>query len=607
MIMKWCNLVDEEDLLTLYRTFFVLNADTATSKGKSTHTVNTTKKQKQKQQYSHPEASTSYLSFPSSSSKGGHLIQDINTHNNNSQSNSKKHNAHQHKNYNKDHDDDHKEDDDHQQDPSSSNPPPHHPPPPRKDKQQQQNKKNKKKRTYEESNSSNSNNNSNGHDAKQSIKGSSSKIANASLVRPINADGIVEIEDSDDDNNEDEEEADGDDVDHEAEADDEHDNSKHSPKKKVKKQHHTHTSDSGINDSLLSGQKPAKVKTNRLVLRLPKRTKGFGPSISAPTTSTASATTTTSRSNPLHPSTLSQSIGSSHQSSSELSDVDLPEDGQSAINVDDKLPSSLTTDLKSQNETEAQTQAQAQADRESIAAAMELAYESESSDGYSDLLDDDEDDLLEAEEAYLIADKLNRQGRHSRRGTHSPGTKRSSDGVPSDSEGHELSHNEHHFQLNSEPALFEIAQLDHGESTSDMEDDREVPVTWSGAEDDDILNDLDEFLGITKDDSAALRGLNTGTETEEVDDGQTMRFEDFLAEDDGSDSGSSDCSTEEEESSSEDDEEQSVAATGTDIAERDDDEHIETTRDLVKKGGFVFFKSEWISDCIGLYAAKRPD
>lgn len=428
--------------------------------------------------------------------------------------------------------------------------PPPPPPPPRKDKHKKQHQKeNKKKRTRDETEGS----------ELRKTAGSSG------AARSIPAGGPEADADI---NEDDDEEADStlrrvDQINNDDEADDETDLSKHQ-KKKVKKNAAIATASSATNSTVKNN------KTNRLVLRLP-RSKGFGPS-TKPVTKT-SVNTSPVRNGVRHPSTLSRTVTSSPQSSSsELSEVDLED-----------LPEDAIPELGGY-----------EASHNSVHFA---GYESESSDGYSDLLDDDEDDLLEAEEAYLIADKLHRQGRHSRRGTTSPGAKRSSDGAHSDAESLDAIHGGHntHHPIDAESVLFEIAQLRDGTTTSEADADsaREIAVTWSGAEEDDILDDLDEFLGITTDDSAALRAMQNDPSAVDnlADDGKTMRFEDFLGQDDGTDSGDSD-STEEESSS--DDEEHSVAATGTDAADREDDEELETTKDVVKEGGFVFFKGRGI-------------
>lgn len=450
--------------------------------------------------------------------------------------------------------------------------PPPPPPPPRKDKHKKQHQKennNKKKRSRDEADDAETT-----RKAAVASSSSSSSMRNKAATASSSTGPNAEAENEDDDDDE---------------ADDEKDSSKHT-KKKLKKSLTNPLSSTSTSTTPGSPAAVKNSKTNRLVLRLP-RSKGFGPS----TTTTTATTTKKNNTSPIrngvrHPSSaLSRTVTSSPQSSSsELSEVDLddlPEDAIPGFGLDD-----INNDHQLQQHSV------------HFATSAGGGYETDSSDGYSDLLNDDEDDLLEAEEAYLIADKLHRQGRHSKRSSTSPGAKRSSDGAHSDADSMDVIHGggrHNHYPIDAESMFFEIAQLRDGTTTSEADADsaREIAVTWSGAEDNDILDDLDEFLGITTDDAAALRNMQNdpsvmheNDDNDLLDENKTMRFEDFLAQDDGSDSGNSD-STEEEESSSED-EDRSVTATGTDVAERDDDDELETTKDVVKKGGFVFFKGE---------------
>jgi len=226
----------------------------------------------------------------------------------------------------------------------------------------------------------------------------------------------------------------------------------------------------------------------------------------------------------------------------------------------------------------------------------------EHADNMSDLLDDDSDGddegdenrMKRSEEKFLIADqirKLNNRTRKSRTNSRSP---RQSEELPSAFDGlaQEPLNNQALLPINGGATVESLfrdvigSAQDNGEpaSSSKMEGQgHDDPVTWSGAEDSG-LDDLDNLLGLTANDSAAVGGDFSLDE-----ENKTIRFEDFLAEDDGDSSAST--SEEDSEESSEDEEaDEADRESVIDLTTDADDEHIATTRDVVQNGGFIFFK-----------------
>lgn len=216
------------------------------------------------------------------------------------------------------------------------------------------------------------------------------------------------------------------------------------------------------------------------------------------------------------------------------------------------------------------------------AAGFQLTYASESSDDFSEL-DEDDEDVRGSEEAYLIADKLKKLDRKLRKGSQSPDLTHSQGSdhderlevVQPGSRGDLVS--------GRESIMFEIARLrrDSDSHRPTAKRSSDAPVTWSGAEDEDDLDNLDTLLGLTASESAALIG-NSARALE--NEGRTMRFEDFMAADDGDES---DSSSGESEHSAEGLWSSAHPAEGLDTDA--DNEHIETTQEVVQNGGFVFY------------------
>lgn len=218
---------------------------------------------------------------------------------------------------------------------------------------------------------------------------------------------------------------------------------------------------------------------------------------------------------------------------------------------------------------------------------FQLTYASDdtSEDDFSELDEDDGDeDVRGSEEAYLIADKLKKLDRKLRKSSQSPNLSQSQN---SDNEQAEINQADRTgAAVPRDSIMLEIARIrDDTEARRAGRPKRasDGPVTWSGAEDEEDLDNLDSLLGLTANESAALVG-HGGSRLSSQD--KTMRFEDFMAADDGDES---DSSSDESDQIVEDG---LVNAGGTPTAfDTDaDNEHIETTLEVVQNGGFVFYK-----------------
>ena len=228
-----------------------------------------------------------------------------------------------------------------------------------------------------------------------------------------------------------------------------------------------------------------------------------------------------------------------------------------------------------------------------------LTYATDSSDEFSELAEDDED-VRGSEEAYLIADKLKKLDKKLRKSSQSPNVTQSQD---SDRENPEVAQAQRRKggPNNRESIMFEIARIrrDSDASQPHAGAPQDAPVTWSGAEDSD-LDHLDALLGLTTDESAVLEGHVTSLTRHTS---KTMRFEDFMAADDGDESDTSDSDSD----VSADDTLRRPPTTSEKIEVTDldlDNEHIETTQEVLQNGGFVFYKGNCI--CAGQSISGLP-
>ena len=210
-----------------------------------------------------------------------------------------------------------------------------------------------------------------------------------------------------------------------------------------------------------------------------------------------------------------------------------------------------------------------------------------SEDFLSDFFDDTTDgDIERDEERFLLADHLRRLHKRTRSNSCLPNNKHSDERYSEgnrDSDASDLNRvkievSQPHEQ---ESVLFKVSGGNQGPGKRAPKRNDKA-VTWSGAEESE-MGDLDELLGLTADDAAGFIGQYAGEE----EDRKTIRFEDFLAGDDGD---SLDSFTER---SSEEDQEPSAQSTW-EVPGTEDDEHVATTQGVVEHGGFIFLNSEYI-------------
>ena len=259
-----------------------------------------------------------------------------------------------------------------------------------------------------------------------------------------------------------------------------------------------------------------------------------------------------------------------------------------------------------------------------------------SSNDFSDLENDDDDEgnVRGSEEAFLIAEKLKRMERKQRRQARRQ-SRTASDNEPYPIIGdapNVIDPSAIDDSRTGESVLFEIARIrrmsDVGQRLKQSSSSRPSasprqgrrkrdsgPVTWSGGEESE-LGELDELLGLTADDFAAFSTLGGGgVSDDETANSAPMRFEDFLAEDDGDESDSN--SSDDESSSSDGGDEAGYdyngetedddvflsldgSRVGRDSQAQETDgenEHIATTREVVQNGGFVFYRRGCSQSC----------
>ena len=116
-----------------------------------------------------------------------------------------------------------------------------------------------------------------------------------------------------------------------------------------------------------------------------------------------------------------------------------------------------------------------------------------------------------------------------------------------------------------------------------------IALTWSDgdASETNSLSEeerdanLDALLGLTQQDSAAI----LGRETWSSDDDRTMRFEDFLGEDDGDEISDAD-----DNDSQGDEQAAPPGPQSSTVKGKQEDEHLRLDADVVSQGGFLFFR-----------------
>lgn len=195
--------------------------------------------------------------------------------------------------------------------------------------------------------------------------------------------------------------------------------------------------------------------------------------------------------------------------------------------------------------------------------------------------DDDDENIEDSEERFLIADTIRKINKTTKSQNHL------NSGLPVINAGPTDENDA--FEVIGEANLGEFENLSHPFTSFARSStlysvrqrgSEDAPVTWSGAEESEI-GDLDDLLGLTEQESSFLLGNLSDDSTTD----KTMRFEDFLAQDDGTDFSDS--------AESADDEGEDESAPG-DISEEeaanDDDPHIVTSHEIVEQGGFVFYR-----------------